>query len=159
MCAGKSRYRFCFFFQAEDGIRVADVTGVQTCALPISTGPAAAGVVAGLQLRPPQGRAPAGGRVGRYELAGGADHRDARVAALAELRLPADLRRARRLLRACRAAATRRLRAQYPGAAVGDLALRQDGTGALQPSCRAQLDPEADRGSTWPTHAQLAEPP
>src|SRR5436305_7597181 len=27
---------FCFFFQAEDGIRVADVTGVQTCALPIS---------------------------------------------------------------------------------------------------------------------------
>ena len=26
-----------FFFQAEDGIRVADVTGVQTCALPIST--------------------------------------------------------------------------------------------------------------------------
>src|SRR6266498_2234400 len=31
--------RFClcfFFFQAEDGIRDADVTGVQTCALPIS---------------------------------------------------------------------------------------------------------------------------
>src|SRR6266498_5410343 len=27
---------FFFFFQAEDGIRVADVTGVQTCALPIS---------------------------------------------------------------------------------------------------------------------------
>src|SRR5436305_8392068 len=26
-----------FFFQAEDGIRDADVTGVQTCALPIST--------------------------------------------------------------------------------------------------------------------------
>src|SRR6266498_2218134 len=26
-----------FFFQAEDGIRVADVTGVQTCALPISS--------------------------------------------------------------------------------------------------------------------------
>src|SRR6266498_4256307 len=26
---------FVFFFQAEDGIRVADVTGVQTCALPI----------------------------------------------------------------------------------------------------------------------------
>src|SRR5271157_5958025 len=43
-----------FFFQAEDGIRDADVTGVQTCALPISgrrgkhvhsreLGPAAAG--------------------------------------------------------------------------------------------------------------------
>src|SRR6266498_605834 len=29
-----------FFFQAEDGIRDADVTGVQTCALPISVGPA-----------------------------------------------------------------------------------------------------------------------
>src|SRR5574343_262923 len=28
-------YRFFFFFQAEDGIRVRDVTGVQTCALPI----------------------------------------------------------------------------------------------------------------------------
>src|SRR5699024_11427678 len=26
-----------FFFQAEDGIRVRNVTGVQTCALPIST--------------------------------------------------------------------------------------------------------------------------
>src|SRR5437762_10731186 len=25
----------CFFFQAEDGIRVTSVTGVQTCALPI----------------------------------------------------------------------------------------------------------------------------
>src|SRR6266498_5148101 len=29
---------FFFFFQAEDGIRDADVTGVQTCALPISYG-------------------------------------------------------------------------------------------------------------------------
>src|SRR3989442_9907187 len=28
----------CFFFQAEDGIRDADVTGVQTCALPICWG-------------------------------------------------------------------------------------------------------------------------
>src|SRR5215217_7819254 len=28
--------RCCFFFQAEDGIRVIGVTGVQTCALPIS---------------------------------------------------------------------------------------------------------------------------
>src|SRR2546430_16559626 len=27
----------CFFFQAEDGIRYLTVTGVQTCALPIST--------------------------------------------------------------------------------------------------------------------------
>src|SRR6266498_5285922 len=30
------RFLFFFFFQAEDGIRDADVTGVQTCALPIS---------------------------------------------------------------------------------------------------------------------------
>src|SRR5437773_7846938 len=29
-------YFFFFFFQAEDGIRDRDVTGVQTCALPIS---------------------------------------------------------------------------------------------------------------------------
>jgi len=28
---------FCFFFQAEDGIRATSVTGVQTCALPILT--------------------------------------------------------------------------------------------------------------------------
>src|SRR2546427_958333 len=28
----------CFFFQAEDGIRDLTVTGVQTCALPISSG-------------------------------------------------------------------------------------------------------------------------
>src|SRR5437868_13087460 len=31
-----SRMRFFFFFQAEDGIRDRNVTGVQTCALPIS---------------------------------------------------------------------------------------------------------------------------
>src|SRR5690625_5593131 len=30
---------FCFFFQAEDGIRDGHVTGVQTCALPISLTP------------------------------------------------------------------------------------------------------------------------
>src|SRR5256885_6036837 len=30
------RYRYFFFFQAEDGIRDYKVTGVQTCALPIS---------------------------------------------------------------------------------------------------------------------------
>src|SRR5438445_1303575 len=28
-------FDFCFFFQAEDGIRDIGVTGVQTCALPI----------------------------------------------------------------------------------------------------------------------------
>src|SRR5256885_5673876 len=31
-----TRTRFLFFFQAEDGIRDYKVTGVQTCALPIS---------------------------------------------------------------------------------------------------------------------------
>src|SRR3989440_5205816 len=31
----RSFWRFCFFFQAEDGIRYLIVTGVQTCALPI----------------------------------------------------------------------------------------------------------------------------
>src|SRR5207237_4169197 len=30
--------RYSFFFQAEDGIRDSSVTGVQTCALPISPG-------------------------------------------------------------------------------------------------------------------------
>src|SRR5205085_7653396 len=30
---------FCFFFQAEDGIRGLTVTGVQTCALPICLSP------------------------------------------------------------------------------------------------------------------------
>src|SRR5436305_8548469 len=33
--SGKIKWYVCFFFQAEDGIRDADVTGVQTCALPI----------------------------------------------------------------------------------------------------------------------------
>src|SRR5690606_40054038 len=33
---GRSLCRYVFFFQAEDGIRVFHVTGVQTCALPIS---------------------------------------------------------------------------------------------------------------------------
>src|SRR5690554_1602682 len=33
-CA-EQQSRWYFFFQAEDGIRAADVTGVQTCALPI----------------------------------------------------------------------------------------------------------------------------
>src|SRR5256886_3921350 len=34
---GDYRYLFVFFFQAEDGIRDLTVTGVQTCALPISS--------------------------------------------------------------------------------------------------------------------------
>src|SRR6266498_2297121 len=35
MFLGFVSFQFFFFFQAEDGIRDADVTGVQTCALPI----------------------------------------------------------------------------------------------------------------------------
>src|SRR2546430_12735466 len=35
---------YCFFFQAEDGIRDLTVTGVQTCALPICDAFARAGV-------------------------------------------------------------------------------------------------------------------
>src|SRR5256884_2392086 len=35
-CLGVDAHRICFFFQAEDGIRDVAVTGVQTCALPIS---------------------------------------------------------------------------------------------------------------------------
>src|SRR5215510_7371339 len=43
-----------FFFQAEDGIRDGHVTGVQTCALPISVPPAErqAAVVAAKDVRP-----------------------------------------------------------------------------------------------------------
>src|SRR6266542_6036082 len=40
-----------FFFQAEDGIRVATVTGVQTCALPILPARAAGGARRGLARR------------------------------------------------------------------------------------------------------------
>src|SRR6266498_5381978 len=56
---------FFFFFQAEDGIRDADVTGVQTCALPIFADRRADGlgrdpvldVVRRLGLTPPLGLA------------------------------------------------------------------------------------------------------
>src|SRR3989442_5394422 len=49
-----------FFFQAEDGIRDADVTGVQTCALPISPpSPLAAGRIPARGRRGSLGRGPA----------------------------------------------------------------------------------------------------
>src|SRR3989442_1364285 len=68
--AGSETLIWCFFFQAEDGIRDADVTGVQTCALPIffdlpvpvlltlkskkvATPPAAATAVVPLSVLPP----------------------------------------------------------------------------------------------------------
>src|SRR2546421_1819730 len=40
--------RIFFFFQAEDGIRDLIVTGVQTCALPISLGAVVTGLLAGV---------------------------------------------------------------------------------------------------------------
>src|SRR5207249_7024188 len=46
---------YFFFFQAEDGIRDRNVTGVQTCALPISTNPKTGGLV-GLPHFPPKAR-------------------------------------------------------------------------------------------------------
>src|SRR5437588_1043053 len=42
LCLSFSFFLFFFFFQAEDGIRDHCVTGVQTCALPISPGKIAA---------------------------------------------------------------------------------------------------------------------
>src|SRR5256885_3673592 len=75
---------FFFFFQAEDGIRDYKVTGVQTCALPISTAPA---------LRAPHAarRRPVRGRdLGRRRPLSGARgepaHRRARRADPRELR-------------------------------------------------------------------------
>src|SRR3989454_6100531 len=57
---------FCFFFQAEDGIRDYKVTGVQTCALPISRGRArgrAARGRGGVRVAGAPARRPAGGDV------------------------------------------------------------------------------------------------
>src|SRR6266498_5962466 len=67
---------FFFFFQAEDGIRDADVTGVQTCALPISRRPGlepscAFGYDGGV-TRKPQGTRPAG-QTGARALLDGAE--------------------------------------------------------------------------------------
>src|SRR6266498_5107125 len=55
-----SYFSFVFFFQAEDGIRDADVTGVQTCALPISGGLRALRAGAVPAQRPARGGAAAG---------------------------------------------------------------------------------------------------
>src|SRR5260370_13637417 len=50
--------RVLFFFQAEDGIRDSSVTGVQTCALPISPRSAAADLDADLGGLAPNGHGP-----------------------------------------------------------------------------------------------------
>src|SRR5206468_9599041 len=62
---------FFFFFQAEDGIRDLIVTGVQTCALPISANRSGA-----RSRAPPAGRGPAG-RAPRGPTAPGAWSRSA----------------------------------------------------------------------------------
>src|SRR5688572_22897660 len=55
-------FMFFFFFQAEDGIRDLTVTGVQTCALPISAGPA--GGLQGVPSARPARRHPAHEAIG-----------------------------------------------------------------------------------------------
>src|SRR5208283_5990793 len=54
---------FFFFFQAEDGIRDRDVTGVQTCALPISWVNGTPLGVGTISRGPPRGAA--GAEIGR----------------------------------------------------------------------------------------------
>src|SRR5258707_6516918 len=62
MCARCASCLFFFFFQAEDGIRDIGVTGVQTCALPIS--PAGATVAGRVARRGPLGLGAHGARPG-----------------------------------------------------------------------------------------------
>src|SRR3712207_9090709 len=73
---------YCFFFQAEDGIRDIGVTGVQTCALPISgnspSGGDAAGPAGGTSrsLTGPSGGVPAvPGRPGSARYPRGSEER------------------------------------------------------------------------------------
>src|SRR3712207_8225362 len=54
---------FFFFFQAEDGIRDIGVTGVQTCALPISPIPRLAPVTSAARPRKPRSISPSSLRV------------------------------------------------------------------------------------------------
>src|SRR5207245_3333992 len=70
---------FCFFFQAEDGIRDATVTGVQTCALPISrTSTSRAGWAVGFDDREVE-------VLGREEVDGAARQRGAALVQLASV--------------------------------------------------------------------------
>src|SRR5690606_40410042 len=48
---------YVLFFQAEDGIRDFHVTGVQTCALPISSTPSSPTSISSRTARPPPGSA------------------------------------------------------------------------------------------------------
>ena len=82
-----------------------------------------------------------------------------RSSALAARRLPAHLRRARRLLRPRRAAADRRLRPRRAGAAVGDLALRAARRDHVGEAGRPRLDAEVHRAHLRPAHPGVAEQP
>src|SRR5256885_10491823 len=88
---------FFFFFQAEDGIRDYKVTGVQTCALPISRG--GGGAAPRGRARRPRARAPVrhgGGRGGARRGRGPRGRGCAALPRLRELRPVPELRRARR---------------------------------------------------------------
>src|SRR6266850_233389 len=74
---------YFFFFQAEDGIRDYKVTGVQTCALPISPVLLRAALRRRLLRELPGGRRDRGGGPAR-------DRHHLRVRAAAHLREPAD---------------------------------------------------------------------
>ena len=81
------------------------------------------------------------------------------VSTLAALGVPAQLRRARRLLRPRRAAADRRVRAWHPRAALGDLAAAAaPGRRRDAPAGGARLDAQADRARARPAHARVAQP-
>src|SRR5256886_5046205 len=85
-----------FFFQAEDGIRDLTVTGVQTCALPISPpGPACAWNF--LSLRPFDSAGASGSRSSR-----GSDYSQARRAPAPDLRPIARRSEERRVGKECR---------------------------------------------------------
>src|SRR2546430_11620973 len=90
------RSSFFFFFQAEDGIRDLTVTGVQTCALPISREPTRRGCrdAPARNLRAPGARWPRD-RSGGERLAGGAARGAPRWPAGASLGRATHLRAAR----------------------------------------------------------------
>ena len=120
---------------------------------------AAGRVVAHPELHAAPRRARAQRRLGRDAPPAAGHRRAADVTALAALGVPAQLRRARRVLRPRRAAAGRRVRARRPRAAVGDLAdAAAPGRRRDAPARRARLDAQADRAPASPAHARLAQP-
>src|SRR5687767_15667389 len=82
---------FFFFFQAEDGIRDKLVTGVQTCALPISRSHPAADLLDG-KRRPAATGAPDGRLKGRGGRGGRQRPRAARAARSEERRVGKECR-------------------------------------------------------------------